>query len=256
MKLFSKKTLAVLGATGALAFASASHAQLSGFTDDFSGYGGAADMGANWSGFSDNCGFPGGYGFTPSTSGPQISAIASDGGNDFWNVYANYDNGPCLGGAQDGTGENLSLFVQQTFSGADAAAGGTWQFDFDYREAVGFGPTGTADVGAFIRVFDNFFNLLDEQALDTSGSQSGVFAAGSLSQALNALWTDGGIIQFGFAVNDVLSGDGSGMNYDNVCWSNDGGASCPPPIPVPAAAWLFGSALFGLVGVARRRRKA
>ena len=28
------------------------------------------------------------------------------------------------------------------------------------------------------------------------------------------------------------------------------------PIPIPAAAWLFGSGLLGLVGVARRRRKA
>lgn len=31
--------------------------------------------------------------------------------------------------------------------------------------------------------------------------------------------------------------------------------ACPPPsVPLPAAAWLFGSGLLGLVGVARRRR--
>ena len=34
-------------------------------------------------------------------------------------------------------------------------------------------------------------------------------------------------------------------------------ADCtPPPIPVPAAVWLFGSGLLGLVGVARRRKQA
>jgi hypothetical protein len=27
------------------------------------------------------------------------------------------------------------------------------------------------------------------------------------------------------------------------------------PTPVPAAVWLFGSGLFGLLGVARRRKK-
>lgn len=35
-----------------------------------------------------------------------------------------------------------------------------------------------------------------------------------------------------------------------------GGGAPPEPIPVPAAAWLFGSGLVGLVGVARRRRKS
>ena len=32
--------------------------------------------------------------------------------------------------------------------------------------------------------------------------------------------------------------------------------SCPPPppVPVPPAVWLFGSGLFGLFGLARRRR--
>jgi len=35
----------------------------------------------------------------------------------------------------------------------------------------------------------------------------------------------------------------------------DFGIDCtPPPIPVPAAVWLFGSGLLGLVGVARRRK--
>ena len=41
------------------------------------------------------------------------------------------------------------------------------------------------------------------------------------------------------------------MGYDNVC-VND--CSAPPAVPVPAAVWLFGSGLLGLVGVARRKK--
>jgi len=38
---------------------------------------------------------------------------------------------------------------------------------------------------------------------------------------------------------------------------NLAGADLPPPaVPVPAAVWLFGSGLLGLVGVARRKKAA
>jgi hypothetical protein len=35
-----------------------------------------------------------------------------------------------------------------------------------------------------------------------------------------------------------------------------GGTPPPPPVPLPPAAWLFGSGLLGLAGVARRKAKA
>jgi hypothetical protein len=41
----------------------------------------------------------------------------------------------------------------------------------------------------------------------------------------------------------------SGVYYDNF---NLAGT---PAVPVPAAAWLFGSGLLGLVGVARSRNR-
>ena len=44
------------------------------------------------------------------------------------------------------------------------------------------------------------------------------------------------------------------MYYDNVCWASDGSCASAPVVPVPAAVWLFGSGLLGLVGVARRRK--
>ena len=36
----------------------------------------------------------------------------------------------------------------------------------------------------------------------------------------------------------------------------DGCSPDIPPVPVPAAVWLFGTALVGFVGIARRRRLA
>jgi len=43
----------------------------------------------------------------------------------------------------------------------------------------------------------------------------------------------------------------------NVCFRNLEGSCTPPPsVPIPAAAWLFGSGLLGLAGAIRRRRTA
>ena len=50
-----------------------------------------------------------------------------------------------------------------------------------------------------------------------------------------------------------FAGSSPGFNGTTV---DDFPSSGVAPIPVPAAVWLFGSGLLGLVGVARRRRKA
>lgn len=64
-----------------------------------------------------------------------------------------------------------------------------------------------------------------------------------------------------FIWNDIdLTGiDSLTINFDNPVHSSlaqvavDIGAS---PVPIPAAAWLFGSAVLGLVGISRRRKAA
>ena len=57
--------------------------------------------------------------------------------------------------------------------------------------------------------------------------------------------------QAGFSGDTVWQIEGI-ANFDGAVDLSGGG---PAPIPVPAAAWLFGSGLVGLVGVARRRRR-
>ena len=60
-------------------------------------------------------------------------------------------------------------------------------------------------------------------------------------------FADGGRIEGGFILNGDLSGDFTGSLLT---------AKAGPVVPVPAAVWLFGSGLLGLVGVARRKKAA
>ena len=258
-KKFTKIGLTALAVTSALAFSSGAQAAITAFSDDFQGYGSAANFNP-WVAFSDNGGFPGGYFIpAPSTTGPQISALANDGnGNEYLNFYANYDNAnvhnrttcnPCSPNLQ----ESISFFKEFAFTGADTSSGDTWDFGFDYASNPAGPITGNTQVSAFIRVFDPVFNLLDEQTFDTGLSATSEFQSGLLSVILNPAWTQG-VVQIGFN-NLVGNYDGSGRFYDNVCFANDGSCSAPA-VPVPAAVWLFGSGLLGLVGVARRKSRA
>ena len=48
---------------------------------------------------------------------------------------------------------------------------------------------------------------------------------------------------------------GGSNNLSNFrAYNSNGTVTLPDPIPLPAAAWLFGSALLGLAGVARRKK--
>jgi len=60
-----------------------------------------------------------------------------------------------------------------------------------------------------------------------SPSVSAVFADPSLTQVIQIVNTDAAL-----------------LNYDFIT----------TPVPVPAAAWLFGSGLLGLIGFARRKK--
>jgi hypothetical protein len=237
---YLKTGLTALAVTSALAVSSVSHGAIAPFFDDFQGTYPTGTF-PNWAVFSDNAGL-GSY-FIPEASaiGPQISALANDGaGNQYLNFYANYDNravhtNPALQ-------EAISIFHEISFTSADTASGATWVFDFDYSLNPDAPPTGATQVGAFIRVFDPAFNLLDEQTFNTIGATS-VFQSGQLLQTLDPIWANG-VIQIGFN-NLVGNDDGSGMFYDNASFS---------VVPVPAAVWLFGSGLIGLIGIARRRK--
>ncbi len=62
----------------------------------------------------------------------------------------------------------------------------------------------------------------------------------------------------GFNANfDVLTLSNPGGTANSIAPFCEVGVCAPPPaVPVPAAVWLFGSGLLGLVGVARRKKMA
>jgi hypothetical protein len=189
-------------------------------------------------------------------------------GAQYLNVFSDYDNpDQAAGNACGPTGctINTSVFVEQTIDAADI--GSTWRFEFDAKSPSAGGISDAVEgnggdinnpqsASAFIKTLDPnagyaTTNDLRADMTNISNTDWGTFV---LEIDLSDPLLNGQIIQFGFNTVSSLY-DASGVYYDNICWTNDGGASCPSAvIPIPAAVWLFGSGLLGLVGVARRRK--
>jgi len=112
---------------------------------------------------------------------------------------------------------------------------------------------------------DDFLNTNDFEA--NTGGTSG-------PPDFFTTWTNGGYTQaFGIGGSPMVDGpftnfsanfdvtlltftsqDPTGTIPPNCDFDPSGNLCGAPPIPVPAAVWLFGSGLLGLVGVARRRK--
>ena len=216
-----KKILPPLAALAVACFVSSANAQLSNFTQNFDDLTISPSVLADdgWDFFSDNAGL-GAYFGDAFGEGPQVSILTLDEetGNQFINFFANYGNrtvhtNPALN-------ESISLFQQQQFFAEDAAEAGTYIFSFDFASNEEFPVTGSTTTGAFIRVFDGAFNLLDEATFDTTSATT-TFTSAQIEITLNPVFEDGGVIQFGFN-NTVGRDEGSGIFYDNVSFVLEG----------------------------------
>jgi len=148
---------------------------------------------------------------------------------------------------------------------------GTWQVE---STALFFGLNWTASGGTLVSAPGNYALDVNTGVLSNAAPDNTGTADGSMHFTVGA-GEIGGIIDFAYGVTtgikviDVwsINGDGSltakrGPGMENGPFPGFNAAfdlTAPglvSAVPVPAAVWLFGSGLLGLVGVARRRKAA
>ena len=135
---------------------------------------------------------------------------------------------------------SASTYQEQTVGAGDV--GNTWRFSYDAK--IG---NLEFDSSAFAYILTQDFTEQSEIFL-SNDSTSLPIEWGTYS--IDLLITPemvGDNLTFGFGAVST-NYNGSGVFYDNLSFAQ------VAPVPVPAAVWLFGSGLLGLLGVARRRK--
>lgn len=253
-----------IAALSAALFSPAAHAALVDYSEDFEGLAaadGGALGGAGWKVFgavfnSDNA-FKFGFGpFAAPNGGPSFSAIASgEGGaaqgSQYINAYSDYN---CCGnpdqGHRNGT-DIVEAIVFQEFTIDGLTDANTWIFSFDVKNPSSDGcdapneGTPQARCVAFIKTLDPSagFGVTNLVEFDASNASNADWSRQSLLIDIDGSLA-GQLLQIGFS-STASNFQNTGVFYDNITFT---------VVPVPAAAWLFGSALIWL-GWARSRRQ-
>jgi hypothetical protein len=171
------------------------------------------------------------------------------------------------GGVITGEGGFEFDMLPATAGGDFVEYGGSSGFtgSVDASGNISLTPTGTLGaVGDFSSLVDEKWNVNDfDDNTNTAYDSFSTGSATSNSGTINGAAWDGttAILVKGGQVGSDWGGF-FGANYLevwNVGFTKTGDLpttppTTPPAVPVPAAVWLFGSGLMGLVGVARRRK--
>jgi hypothetical protein len=228
--------------SAALAYSTNFESYTSGDVEDFK-IGNIVNGGAGW--------FPGTFG-APGDYNNGYSAIVHEGGpaqgNNQLSVFSDYNPwSPFTAGA----GTTIQAFVYRDVGFIDASdVGTTLTFSFDAKLGNLAAPS---QAEAFIKVLDAVGGTYNEWVnivFDSDANLTTDWSGGSVSFLVDASLV-GQLVQVGFN-NTATDWGASGVVYDNLCVGSGCGA---PAVPVPAAVWLFGSGLLGLVGVARRKSR-
>ena len=181
----------------------------------------------------------------------------------------------------DGNTLTINSFQQDSYTGT---AGGDFALNVNAGNSSGFiSDSGAVSLSMERFGFPNFFSYLDNSIWNVDNSAT-IAAQGDSTTGVLDVWTTGSDSNWtpGTPATPSASGSGSALtgsagtwtgtvvNYGNVgaAWTAfdgtpftekfnitlNGVAASTPEVPVPAAVWLFGSGLVGLVGVARRKK--
>ncbi|MDX2506101.1 MAG: VPLPA-CTERM sorting domain-containing protein [Gammaproteobacteria bacterium] len=148
--------------------------------------------------------------------------------------------GTCIGGPCDVLFKNANKGI------GVAQAGGSITINFDYR--------GTQADGGVI--FAELFSELDGGGVSKTELLFGgpLFGAGDVWQTASITTTLGADVLGGVTLQLKSSCGAAATCVSDAYFDNV--QMLVEPVPVPAAVWLFGSGLLGLVGVARRKKAA
>jgi hypothetical protein len=180
-------------------------------------------------------------------------------------IYKNVQ-GPGFYGAQDTDGTNSGdiQLITLNFSGIDISNATNLNLSWyvaedddgireDWDPTSSFRIGAQIDGGGYFTVFSiesadaAVPNKVPKVDTDLNGVGDGSEITDAFTQFSTGLPTAGRVLDIRITIEDLDSGD-EDIAFDSLLLTGD-----LPSVPIPAAVWLFGSGLLGLVGVARRK---
>lgn len=189
-------------------------------------------------------------------SGDAASDVDGGSGSRFASAMGEVDNA----GVNAGTGTLLNLFSTLTLGLSSTTLASTAQVSGDYGA---FSATGSSIIeGASLQVAGIGLIALDANAApNTFVDPLGALSALGLTVVLNEQTSNCAAVSCDIAVNALRLGFtnfalGTALLNGDIIFGHSEAqlVASPSAVPVPAAVWLFGSGLMGLLGMARRSR--